>query len=89
MIQVSRLLHTQKPEAQEALKRAGITEEMDDPAGLIQLDKHLTEQKVGDRLAWLKENKSGSERTREVTVAWPRSGTGCGTRSTSTTAAST
>ena len=69
MVQISRLLHTQKDEAQAALKAAGITDDMDDPTRLIQLDKHLKEQKVGDRLKWLADNKLGSEATREATVA--------------------
>ncbi len=73
MIQVSRLLNTSSDKGRAALKGAGITDEMTDTDKLIQLRKYTDERSAKDKKFdtqdWLKQNKLGSDRTREATIA--------------------
>lgn len=72
MVQVSRLLHPdpqKRPEAVEALRKAGVTPQMEDPDALIRLSEYLDEQKVTDRIGWLSSNNLGTDYIRVAAVA--------------------
>jgi len=68
MIQISRLLNSSPEKGREALKQAGLTDQMTDPEKLIALRKYLDKSKLSAK-TFLEENKLGSVATREATEA--------------------